>query len=139
MPPQITRNRLGVQIRYLHTRRTLVQRLKKCKKTKFQSFGVNGFCQMTAVFFTQITASISRDTLKHIIGISGKQSTKAPETVTVRKNDFASPPRSAPGSLNLSLVWSSLVVFLFYFQHLDKASGVRTRGFWGSNPPPLTI
>ena len=41
------------------------------------------------VFFIQITASISRDTLKHIIGVSGKQSTPAPETVTVHKNDFA--------------------------------------------------
>ena len=41
------------------------------------------------VFFTQITASISCDTLKHIIGVFGKQSTPAPETVTVRKNDFA--------------------------------------------------
>ena len=41
------------------------------------------------VFFTQITASISSDTLKHIIGVSGKQSTPAPETVTVRKNNFA--------------------------------------------------
>ena len=51
------------------------------------------------VFFTQITASISRDTLKHIIGVSRKQSTPAPETVTVRKNDFASPPRSTHGPL----------------------------------------
>ena len=41
------------------------------------------------VFFTQITASISCDTLKHIIGVSGKQSTTAPETVTEHKNDFA--------------------------------------------------
>ena len=33
--------------------------------------------------------SISCDTLKHIIGVSGKQSTLAAETVVVRKNDFA--------------------------------------------------
>ena len=50
-------------------------------------------------FFTQITASISSDTLKHIIGVNGKRSTPAPETVTVRKNNFALPYRSAPGPL----------------------------------------
>ena len=32
---------------------------------------------------------MSCDTLKHIIGVSGKRNTPAPETVTVRKNDFA--------------------------------------------------
>ena len=67
-------------------------------------------------FFTQITASISSDTLKHITGVSGKRSTPAPEIVARRKNNFAIPSPFRPwASLNLLLVWSSLAVFLFYF------------------------
>ena len=45
-------------------------------------------------FFTQITASISSDTFKHIIGVSGKRRIPAPEAVTptVGKNNFAASP-----------------------------------------------
>ena len=47
---------------------------------------------LSKAFFTQITESLSSDALKHIIGMSKKRSTPAPETVTVRKNNFVSPP-----------------------------------------------
>ena len=60
------------------------------------------------------TASISSDTLKHIIGVCGKRSTPAPETVAVRKNNFATPsPFRAWASLNFSLVRSSLAACIF--------------------------
>ena len=70
------------------------------------------------VFFTQIIASISCDTLKHIIRVSGKQSTTAPETVTTRKKELASPPPPPPfhpwASLNfVGLVFLGSIFILF--------------------------
>ena len=55
---------------------------------------------------------ISSDALKHIIGMSEKRSTPAPETVTVRKNNVVSPPCLAPGPLQIfcrsNLPWQYL-------------------------------
>ena len=46
--------------------------------------------------------------------MSAKRSTPAPETVTVRKNNFACPsPRSAPGPLQI-FCWSGLPWQYFY-------------------------
>ena len=53
---------------------------------------VKNSVDITKAFFIPITVSISSDTLKDIIGVSGKLSTPVPETVTVRKNNFAYPP-----------------------------------------------
>ena len=70
------------------------------------------------------TASISSDTLKHIIGVSGKRNTSAPETVTVRKNNFASPFRFAPGPLQI-FRWSGLPWQYFYILFLTlKAASI---------------
>ena len=62
-------------------------------------------------FFTRIAASISSDTLKHTIRMSEKRSIPAPETVTVRKNNFASP---APVPLQIFRL-SGLPWQYFYF------------------------
>ena len=78
---------------------------------------VKNSVDIVQAFFTQTTASISSDTLKHIIGMSEKRSTPAPETVTVRKNYFVSPPVPP-----LLLVWSSLAVFIFYAQHYGSVN-----------------
>ena len=78
---------------------------------------VKNSVDIVKAFFTHITASTSSHTFKHIIGMSEKRSTSAPETVTVRKNNFACPFPSLRlrASSNLLLVWSSLAVYLFYF------------------------
>ena len=83
---------------------------------------VKNSVHIVQAFFTHITASQSSHTFKHIIGMSEKRSTPAPETVTVRKNKFACPlPSFRPlASSNLLLVQSSLAVFLFYFEHLRQ-------------------
>ena len=65
---------------------------------------VKNSVDIVQVFFTKITASISWYTIKHVIGMSRKQSTPAPETVTVRKNDFAFPPPVPPLGLFKSFV-----------------------------------
>ena len=69
------------------------------------------------------TASISSDTLKHIIGASGKPNTSAPETLTVRMNNFASSLRSAPGPLQI-FRWSGISwqFFLHYILTLRTVS-----------------
>ena len=59
---------------------------------------------LSKAFFTQITASLSSDALEHIIGMSEKRSTPAPETVAVRKNNFVSPPSVSPLGLFKSFV-----------------------------------
>ena len=66
-----------------------------------------------SAFFTQITASISSDTLKHIIGLSGNRSTPAPETVAVRKNNFAIPLPVPPLGLFKSFVGLVFLASIF--------------------------
>ena len=60
------------------------------------------------------TASISSDTLKHLIGVYGKRSTPAPETVTVRKNSFG-PTSVPPLGLLKSFVGLVFLGSIFYF------------------------
>ena len=64
---------------------------------------VNNSIDIIWVFFTQITESKSSHTFKHIIGVSGKRSSTAPETVTVRKNNFAFSPVSPLGFVKSSV------------------------------------
>ena len=66
---------------------------------------------------------MSSDTLKHIIGVSGKRSTPAPQTVTVRKNNFASPLSVPPLGLFKSFV--SLIIFGSIFSLFLELRAVR--------------
>ena len=55
-------------------------------------------------------------TLKHIMGVSGKRSTPAADTVTERKNNFAPPPPVPPQGLFKSffgLVFLGSILTLF--------------------------
>ena len=72
---------------------------------------------LSELFFIQITALIPSDTLKRIIGVSGKRSTPGPEAVTVHKNKFASPPPVPSLSPFKSLVGLVILasIFILFF------------------------
>ena len=80
-----------------------------------------------SAFFTQIIASISSVTLKHIIGVCGKQNTSAPETVMVCKNNFASP---LVWPLGLFKFFVGLVIPWQYFYYIFKTYGSVSLDFY---------
>ena len=85
---------------------------------------VKNSVDIVQAFFTHITASISSDTFKHIIGMSEKRSTADSEIVTVRKTILPFPlPRFRPWiSINHLLVWSSSAVYLLQFSTYGRVN-----------------